>query len=67
MIGKPANNLKRDAGHLMVCHAARREDWIADSIFDIVAGNQIEWTPKEWKAVLKDLDANTLTIREWIF
>ena len=47
----PVKSLQHDAGHLMVCHAAKREDWISDSIFAIVAGSQVEWTPEEWRVV----------------
>ena len=60
-------SLETDAGHLMVCHAINRGDWISDAIFDFASSGQTEWTPASWQKVLKSLDANTLTIREWIF
>lgn len=59
-----SQNLETNAGHLMVCHAVKRDDWISDALFDVYPG---EYTPTQWRKVLRDLAANRLTIKEWIF
>ena len=60
------HDLRRNAGHLLVRTAVNRDDWIADAVFDIAAGGQTEFTPKQWDEVLSMLDASNIKIGDWI-
>jgi hypothetical protein len=65
MIGVPANDLSAH-GSLLIRRAVLRDDWIADEIFNIRAGDQKQWDLWEWDTVLKELQSSTLTVDEWL-
>ncbi len=53
-------------GNLRVSRVVQRNDWTTEAIFDIAAGDQTEWTPLEWQAVLSDLDNCKLKVADWV-
>lgn len=53
-------------GNHRVSRVVKREDWTSEAIFNIAAGDQTEWTPLEWQAVLSDLDNCKLKVADWI-
>ncbi len=53
-------------GSLRVSRVVKRDDWAAEAIFNIAAGDKIEWTPLEWQAVLLDLENCKLKVSDWL-
>lgn len=64
-IGSPEQDLA-DYGHLLVRRAILRDDWIADRILDLAAGDQTEWTLKEWETLEMELGQCNMKIQDWI-
>lgn len=64
MIEKPLD--LREHGRLLVRRAVQRDDAIAEALLDLAAGDQREWTPQQWDALLTELDASDMTIDEWL-
>ena len=62
----PVDRLREDAGHLLVCRAVNRSDWISEALLDIAAGKQTHWTPQEWDVLLADVRATRLHIADWL-
>jgi len=62
----PVEQLRDAAGGLLVRRAMLREDWIAQSLFDIAAGDKQVWTPQEWHALIADLKTCRLRINDWL-
>ena len=61
----PAERL-REHGRLLVRRAVQREDWIAQTLLDLAAGDQTEWTPQEWFDLLMEMDSSDMTISEFL-
>ena len=69
MIGAPeipVTDRLREHGRLLVRRAVKRDDWIADALLDLAAGDQTQWTPQQWDALLTELAASDMTIDEWL-
>jgi hypothetical protein len=50
-----------------VCNVVADPDTpAAQHIFTLALGHQHTWTPKDWKAVLDNLDENDMTVDEWL-
>ncbi len=64
------NQIKRrlndEVGNILVRRVIKRNDWAAEAIFDIAAGDKKEWTPIEWAAVLCDLERCRLKVTDWL-
>ncbi len=60
------DKLRDAAGHLLVCRAAFRDDWIGIAVLDIAAGGQTDWTPTEWYWVLDDLKRTPGKLADWL-
>lgn len=60
-----AERLKEHA-RLLVRRAINRDDWIADALLDLAAGDQTEWTVQEWDALLTELEASDMTIDDFL-
>lgn len=60
------NRLQDAAGSLLVRRAIDRNDWIADALLDIAAGDQLEWTLAEWEALLTGLRQTPGRVRDWL-
>lgn len=58
--------LKYDVGNILVRRVIKRDDWAAEAIFDIAAGDKKDWTPIEWAAVLCDLERCQLKVADWL-
>ena len=65
MIGAVSNDLDNH-GALLVRRAVTRDDWISEALFDMAAGDQSEWTPRQWDALLAELARSDMTISEFI-
>jgi hypothetical protein len=65
MIGCPDQQLS-DYGHLLVRRAICRDDWISDEILELAANGQREWTVAEWSALLAELKASKMRLRDWL-
>ncbi len=65
MIGQPANDLAA-FGHLLVRRAILRDDWVADAIFDLAAGDQKAWSPAQWATLTTELAGSDLRLRDWL-
>lgn len=65
MIGAVTDELANH-GRLLVKRAVNRDDWISEALFDMAAGDQIEWTPQQWDALLTELARSDMTISEFI-
>ena len=61
----PADRL-REHGRLLVRRAVLRDDWIGETLLDLAAGDQTEWTPQQWDALLRDIGESDMTIDEWL-
>lgn len=64
MIDKPQD--LRDHGRLLVRRAVKRDDWIAEALLDLAAGDKQEWTPGEWSELQTELAGSDMTIEEWL-
>ena len=62
----PVTRLRDDHGALLVRRAVTRNDWIADALLDLAAGDQTEWTPSQWDTLLTEMFGNDMTISEWL-
>lgn len=62
----PVEQLRESAGRLLIRRAILRDDWIAEAIFIIAAGDKTDWTPPEWDGVLADLKACRLRVNDWL-
>jgi len=60
------HRLKDEVGNILVRRVIKRNDWAAEAIFDIAAGDKKEWTPIEWAAVLCDLERCRLKVDDWL-
>lgn len=60
------DQLRDEAGHLLVRRAVDRSDWISDAVLDIAAGDRKHWTPQDWRTLLKDLRRSPGTLAEWL-
>jgi len=60
------DRLQQEVGHILVRRAIQRDDWVADAIFDIAAGDKKEWTVIEWTALLCDLEKCKLKVSDWL-
>lgn len=60
------DRLRDAAGKLLVRRAVHRNDWIAQAIFDIAAGDKKHWTTHEWRQVLTDFEACRLRVNDWL-
>ena len=58
--------LREAAGHLLVRRLVDRDDWISQGIFDIAAGARTDWTPQDWRTLLRDLKASQLKLTDWL-
>ncbi len=58
--------LEDEFGNILVRRVIKRNDWAAEEIFDIAAGDKKEWTPIEWAAVLCDLERCQLKVTDWL-
>lgn len=58
--------LREEVGHLLVRRVIERDDWTAESIFDIAAGTKTNWSPIEWAALLCDLERCQLKVSDWL-
>ena len=65
VIGAVSNDLDNH-GALLVRRAVTRDDWISEALFDMAAGDQSEWTPRQWDALLAELARSDMTISEFI-
>jgi hypothetical protein len=65
MIGCPDQQLS-DYGHLLVRRAINRDDWISEEILELAANGQREWTVAEWGALLAELKASKMRLRDWL-
>jgi len=43
-----------------------RDDWIAHALLDIAAGDQTEWTPAQWDALLAEISGLDMCIDEFL-
>lgn len=55
-----------DHGRLLVRRAVKRDDWIAEALLDIAAGDQIAWTPEQWDTLLAEISGNNMCIDEYL-
>lgn len=53
-------------GHLIVRRAVLREDDISQALFDLAAGDRIQWTLEDWQPILADLLNCNDKIEDWI-
>ena len=60
------DKLKDEVGNLLVRRVIERDDWAAEAIFDIAAGDKQTWTPIEWAAVICDLERCKLRVSDWL-
>ncbi|KKL93767.1 hypothetical protein LCGC14_1871370 [marine sediment metagenome] len=60
------HRLEDEFGNILVRRVIKRNDWAAEAIFDIAAGDKKEWTPIEWAAVLCDLERCQLKVTDWL-
>lgn len=60
------NKLKDEVGHLLVRRVIERDDWTAEAIFNIAAGDKTNWTPIEWATVTCDLERSRLRVSDWL-
>lgn len=58
--------LDEEFGNVMVRRVIERDDWAAEAIFDIAAGDKTDWSPLEWAAVICDLERCKLKISDWL-
>lgn len=56
----------RDHGRLLVRRAVNRDDWIAEALLDIAAGDQTDWTPAQWDTLLAEISGNDMSIDEFL-
>ena len=66
MIGAAKPRDLKDHGSLLVRRAVLRDDWIADAILDLAAGDQTEWTLEQWDTLFTDLKKSDLTVEAWL-
>ena len=50
----------RDHGRLLVRRAVLRDDWIADALLDLAAGDKQQWTPQEWFDLQMDMETSDI-------
>jgi len=62
----PVIRLRDEAGKLLVRRAIERNDWIAETICDIAAGNRTDWSVVEWDEVLQGLRQTELRVADWL-
>ena len=55
-----------EVGNVLVRRVIERDDWAAEAVFDIAAGDKTEWTPIEWAAVVSDLERSKLKVKDWL-
>ena len=55
-----------DHGRLLVRRAVKRDDWIAEALYDLAAGDKSEWTPQEWFDLQMEMECSDMTIREFL-
>lgn len=53
-------------GRLLVRRAVDRDDEVSQTLLDLAAGDQREWTPQQWDALLSELTGCDMTIEEWV-
>ena len=58
--------LIEECGQRLIRRVIEQDDWAAEAIFDIAAGDKVNWTPIEWAAVLCDLERSPLKVNDWI-
>ena len=52
--------LRDNHGHRLVRRVIVRNDWVAQAVFDIAAGDRKEWNPRDWRILFKHLRASPL-------
>lgn len=62
----PIEHLLSQYGHRQVNRVIEEDNWAAELIFDIAAGDKTHWTPIEWAAVLSDLERCKLKVSDWV-
>lgn len=62
----PRDRLLLQYGNRQVNRVIEEDNWAAELIFDIAAGDKTFWTPLEWAAVLSDLERCKLKVSEWV-
>ena len=62
----PVDRLRDEAGRLLISRAIDRDDWISQAVLDIAAGSRRDWTPANWRALVRDLKACQLRISDWL-
>jgi len=62
----PIVRLRDEAGRLLVRRAIERDDWIAQALCDIAAGDRTDWSLVEWTEVLQRLRQTELRVADWL-
>jgi hypothetical protein len=62
----PKQRLVAEFGHRQVNRVIELDNWAAEVIFDIAAGDKTKWTPIEWAAVICDLERCKLKVIDWV-
>jgi len=62
----PVVRLRDEAGKLLVRRAIERNDWIAETICDIAAGDRADWSTLDWAKVLQGLKQTELRVADWL-
>lgn len=58
--------LRDEAGRLLVRRVINRNDWISDAVFNIAAGDRTVWNKRDWAALINDLAASSLMLTDWL-
>ncbi len=64
--GLDLDQLRDDAGRLLVRRAINRDDWISDAILDIAAGDREDWSTEDWNTLLSELQTCRLRLADWL-
>ncbi len=62
----PVDRLRDAAGKLLVRRAVERNDWIAETICNIAAGDRTDWSTLDWAEVLRGLKQTDLRVTDWL-
>ena len=60
------DRLRDSAGHLLVRRVIDRDDWTSDALCDLAAGDRVQWTPQDWRTLLRDLRKTPGTLNDWL-
>lgn len=62
----PTDQLLEIAGHRKVSRVVTDDSAACDTLLDLAATGQTDWTPKQWATLLRDLRRCQLTVEEWV-